>query len=250
MYLRKMGSVSLLTREGEVEIAKRIEEGERQVLKAVLRSTIAVDELCEVGDSLKRAEIRVKEVVKDIDEEEVDFDEQWHVDRVVKVLEKVRKFHKENQKLLEQLAQRGMLESKRKALRESLEKGRQSIIDTLSDLRLQKNTVDRIVGNLKTVVYKVQRAELEIRNVERRCGLCAKDVRKALRAKKNGEPLPGRRRNLTLIDLEDFDRTIKMAHKRLKSIEEEATSASQTSPSLPTQSPSVKPWQSAPSPSS
>src|SRR5262249_21012160 len=45
MYLRKMGSVSLLTREGEVEIAKRIEEGERRVLQVVLNSSIAVEEI-------------------------------------------------------------------------------------------------------------------------------------------------------------------------------------------------------------
>src|SRR5207248_612395 len=47
MYLRKMGSVSLLTREGEVEIAKRIEEGERRVLQVVLNSSIAVEEILE-----------------------------------------------------------------------------------------------------------------------------------------------------------------------------------------------------------
>ena len=50
MYLRKMGSVSLLTREGEVEIAKRIEDGERRVLQVVLNSPVAIEELLELGD--------------------------------------------------------------------------------------------------------------------------------------------------------------------------------------------------------
>ncbi|HEY6175405.1 MAG TPA: RNA polymerase sigma factor region1.1 domain-containing protein, partial [Kofleriaceae bacterium] len=50
MYLRKMGSVSLLTREGEVEIAKRIEDGERKMLQAVLNSSVAVEELLEIGE--------------------------------------------------------------------------------------------------------------------------------------------------------------------------------------------------------
>jgi RNA polymerase primary sigma factor len=87
MYLRKMGSVSLLTREGEVEIAKRIEEGERRMLQAVLNSYVAVEELIDLGERLKKAKIRVKDVVKDIDEEEGEFDEQWHTDRVVRVIE-------------------------------------------------------------------------------------------------------------------------------------------------------------------
>ena len=50
MYLRKMGSVSLLTREGEVEIAKRIEEGEKEVLRALLACRLAVAEILEIGE--------------------------------------------------------------------------------------------------------------------------------------------------------------------------------------------------------
>ena len=65
MYLRKMGSVALLTREGEVEIAKRIEEGEHRVLNAILGSPIAVREIIDLGEKLKKHKIRVKEIIKD-----------------------------------------------------------------------------------------------------------------------------------------------------------------------------------------
>ena len=61
MYLRKMGSVSLLTREGEVEIAKRIEEGEHAVLGAILNSPVAVREIIDLGDKLRKHKIRVKD---------------------------------------------------------------------------------------------------------------------------------------------------------------------------------------------
>src|SRR5215813_1269303 len=81
MYLRKMGSVSLLTREGEVEIAKRIEDGERRVLQVVLNSSVAIEEILNLGDKLRKQKIRVKEVVKDADEEDAEFDEQWHSER-------------------------------------------------------------------------------------------------------------------------------------------------------------------------
>src|SRR5687767_7070758 len=94
MYLRKMGSVSLLTREGEVEIAKRIEEGERRVLQTVLNSPIAVEELLQLGDKLKKQKIRVKEVIRDVDEEDADFDEEWHTERVVKIIDKVRRLQR------------------------------------------------------------------------------------------------------------------------------------------------------------
>jgi len=58
MYLRKMGSVSLLTREGEVEIAKRMEDGERRVLQVVLNSTVAISEILDLGDKLRQRKIR------------------------------------------------------------------------------------------------------------------------------------------------------------------------------------------------
>ena len=70
MYLREMGTVPLLTREGEVEIAKRIERGQLRVLKALSRSTIIIREIVATGDDLKRGVRSPKEVVT-FDEEEI-----------------------------------------------------------------------------------------------------------------------------------------------------------------------------------
>ncbi len=70
MYLREMGTVPLLTREGEVEIAKRIERGQLRVLKALSRSAIVIREVLAIGDDLKRGVRSVKEVVI-FDEEEI-----------------------------------------------------------------------------------------------------------------------------------------------------------------------------------
>ena len=62
MYLRKMGSVCLLTREGEVEIAKRIEQGERRVLDVLLSSDIAIQDIIGLGTKLQQDKIRLKDV--------------------------------------------------------------------------------------------------------------------------------------------------------------------------------------------
>src|SRR3954463_6469328 len=70
MYLREMGTVPLLTREGEVEIAKRIERGQLRVLKAISRSPIVIREITALGEDLKRGVRNVKEVVI-FDEEEL-----------------------------------------------------------------------------------------------------------------------------------------------------------------------------------
>ena len=70
MYLREMGTVPLLTREGEVEIAKRIERGQLRVLKAISRSPIVIREIVALGEDLKRGVRNIKEVVI-FDEEEL-----------------------------------------------------------------------------------------------------------------------------------------------------------------------------------
>jgi len=70
MYLREMGTVPLLTREGEVEIAKRIERGQNRVLKALSRSPIVIREILALGEDLKRGVRSIKEIVT-FDEEEI-----------------------------------------------------------------------------------------------------------------------------------------------------------------------------------
>src|SRR6516164_4018061 len=70
MYLREMGTVPLLTREGEVEIAKRIERGQLRVMKAISRSSIVIREIVGLGEDLKKSVRSIKEVVT-FDEEEI-----------------------------------------------------------------------------------------------------------------------------------------------------------------------------------
>jgi RNA polymerase primary sigma factor len=76
MYLHEMGSVSLLSREDETEIAKRIEAGQRQILNVIINSPVTVKEVIQIGSALARGEIRLKDVVDiddivDVDEEAV-----------------------------------------------------------------------------------------------------------------------------------------------------------------------------------
>jgi RNA polymerase primary sigma factor len=221
MYLRKMGSVSLLTREGEVEIAKRIEEGERKILQSVLSSSAAIEELLELGDKLRKAKVRVKDVVRDVDEEDAEFDEKWHTERVCKVIDKVRKEQRDVEKLLEKLAEKGQSEVKKKKLREQIQTARDGMFEDLSNLRFNKGVVERIVSKLKGLVTKVDRCEQEVTDFERRIGMTEKDLRKVLREGKNGAS-NGRRPRFTPEELEEIDRQIKAVHKRARTIEEES----------------------------
>ncbi|MBK9030939.1 MAG: RNA polymerase sigma factor RpoD [Myxococcales bacterium] len=225
MYLRKMGSVSLLTREGEVEIAKRIEEGERRMLQAVLNSSVAVEELLETGDRLRKGKARVKDVVKDIDEEEGEFDEKWHTERVCKVIDKIRKTQRDNEKLIEKLNERGSTEAKKKKIKDELRENREQMFDDLSDLRLSKPTVDRIVAQLKNLILKLDKTEAEVREAERRAGMTAAEVRKTLREMKTSPAKAravGKKAMLTIPDFEEMEEQIKHAQRKITILENEA----------------------------
>jgi RNA polymerase primary sigma factor len=224
MYLRKMGSVSLLTREGEVEIAKRIEEGERRVLQVVLNSSIAVEEILELGNRLKQQKIRVKEVIRDVDEEDAEFDEEWHTDRVCKLIDKVRRLHAKNQANNEQMDAK-LPEAKKKKLKDENQENMQEMFEQLSELRINKKQIEKIVQKLKELVVRIEKGENEIKEVESKIGLSQKDLRKTLKEMKSS-PQKSRglvkKLGLNPEELEEANLNIGNAQKKIKRVEDEA----------------------------
>jgi RNA polymerase primary sigma factor len=103
MYLREMGTVPLLTREGEVEIAKRIERGQMRVMKAISRSPIVIREIMALGEDLKRGVRNVKEVVIFDDEELTEEVVQTRVKATVARIDALMKHQKRIAQLEEKL---------------------------------------------------------------------------------------------------------------------------------------------------
>jgi RNA polymerase primary sigma factor len=225
MYLRKMGSVSLLTREGEVEIAKRIEDGERRVLQVVLNSSVAIEEILELGDKLRKQKIRVKEVVKDADEEDAEFDEQWHIERVCKVIDKIRRLWKEQEKVAEKLDAKAVSEPTRKKYKKQITDLKQEILDALQEMRFNKKQIDKIVLKLKELVERIEQANREIIGCEVKSGLSIKELQKTLREIRSS-PLRQRaiakKLGIRPDEIEEMSLVIANARKKVKRVEEEA----------------------------
>jgi RNA polymerase primary sigma factor len=138
MYLRKMGSVSLLTREGEVEIAKRIEDGENKVLNTILRSPIAVQEIIKLGQKVKDNKVRLKDVVRDADDEE-GYNEDDVRKRVDRLTEKVKRLQLHIETLEETIEpEKKLSDTKRRQVVDEIEKTRADMCQSLIDLRLNK----------------------------------------------------------------------------------------------------------------
>jgi RNA polymerase primary sigma factor len=224
LYLRKMGSVTLLTREGEVEICKRIEDGERRVLQVVLNSSVAIAEILSLGDKLRKQQVSVQDVVRDAAAEDAEFDEQWHVERVCKAIEKVRRLWNEKEKVGAKLDAK-VSETTKKKYRNQVNDLKRQILDALQEMRISKKQIDEIVLKLKSFFERIEQAHREILDCEQRSGLSLKDFRKTLREIRSS-PLRQRvvvkKLGIRSDEIEGMSRVIASAQKRIEIVKGEA----------------------------
>ena len=181
MYLRKMGSVSLLTREGEVEIAKRIEEGEDKIFEVILNSRIGVSEILEIGENLRKGKLRIKDVVRDLDkEEEVDFEAAKS--RALKLFDKVKRIESSVNKVQSELeSKRRVSDRSKKQYAAQIGKHVDERVTLLRELNLTKKQIDRMVTRIKAYIRRVERAQREMNEAEQRVGgLKFKDMKRVL----------------------------------------------------------------------
>ncbi len=148
MYLREMGTVPLLTREGEVEIAKRIERGQMRVLKAISRSPIVIREIAALGEDLKRGVRNVKEVVI-FDEEELT--EEIVVTRVKATVARIDTLVKHQKKI-------AALEEKQAAINTAASKAKSKEARRVRwSIAREKVYISRIVRELKYTALERKR---------------------------------------------------------------------------------------------
>ena len=222
MYLRKMGSVALLTREGEVEIAKRIEEGENEILSAILSSPVAVREIIDIGERLRNHKIRVKDIVRDAEDEEHEFDEEEADRRIIRLIDKVKRSDKKNQELLEE--RKGAADVRRKAIDKELSEGKKELVKTLQEMRLNKKTIDKIVSKLKAMIDRVHRAQGKVFELEKITGTSKADLKRMIREAKDDpaqEAELAKKLGVDVSELELMDEALKSAQKGVKKVEEE-----------------------------
>jgi RNA polymerase primary sigma factor len=225
MYLRKMGSVSLLTREGEVEIAKRIEEGEKAVLDAVIQSSVAIKEIVSLGERLRRQKVRLRDVVRDLpDEDDENYNEAERVDGVCKIIDKIEKCDQAAEEISANLHKKPP-EAERKKLKDDLDKVRAEMGKHLEQLKLAKGQYERIIVNLKDIIERVERGEQELTDVEKKTGMQMRDVKRLLR---DAADEPGnakkiaRKLKVSVEELDDIAENIKVSQRKLRKIEEES----------------------------
>jgi len=168
MYLREMGTVPLLTREGEVEIAKRIERGKLAVIKSISRTPAVARAIIQMGDQLKSGERTIRELVTFQDEELTDDRIEERSRQVQRQIEAVRKAWAEVQKRtqkLEGIPKRDKRRYRRfrgKAMRARIELSRR-----IREIEFTEAVKRRLIDQIKDGVESVRRVQRELDATER-----------------------------------------------------------------------------------
>ena len=225
MYLREMGSVSLLTREGEVEIAKRIETGEKEVIEAVLNSPLTIKEIIQFGERLRSKKVKTKELAQELEEEDYFLEEEFNVQRILSLIDQIKKLDEKNRKDREMLAKGKFSTTTRGQLEKRLQANKEKIVSLLKDINLKTKHIDKIVQKLKGLAERVEKAEAEIHECQKRANMPPDQLHRLLRLmSKNPEEFrkTARRSGLKREELEEFDRLIKNAQRKIRRVEAES----------------------------
>ncbi len=189
MYLREMGTVPLLTREGEVTIAKRIERGQMLVLKTITRSPIILKELLGIAEDLRNGTRSIKEIVQFDDEELTEEKIENKTKKTLKVLDRIEKLYHDC--LREAAKLERMPKSKKPAyIRLKYEVSRMRIEMSQLARSLEYHVLEkkRLIEKIRSTVERLQSLEREAGKLERRAdaskGDHALEVRKELRTRR------------------------------------------------------------------
>jgi RNA polymerase primary sigma factor len=228
MYLREMGMVCLLTREGEVEIAKRIERGEEEVIDAIIATPIGVRVILNLREKIALEKLRVRDVLKNLNEDFEEYssaEEDKEKERLLELLEEIQQLYEENLKMEEFILKSSAEGKSRVADEEALRVRKERIAELLKNLRLERRQVDRIVSKLRSCVERIEKGEREIEQCMILTGKPVQELRRLFRhVKSKPDSLAKIAKDLGLKPDEflEMEKTIKNGRRRMRRIGQEA----------------------------
>lgn len=155
LYLRKMGSVSLLTREGEVEIARRIEDGEREIVKAILMSPLGTYEIINLGRRLDEGRIKVKSIFRGLEDEDTQYDEQEYIEKIHQLIGRVTEYQRDAQQYFDLLRVETSSHQDKVHSQKQLEQMNVSLMQVFETINFNRKTINRVVIKFKNLVGRM-----------------------------------------------------------------------------------------------
>jgi RNA polymerase primary sigma factor len=225
MYLREMGSIPLLTREGEVEIAKRIEEAQNQIIMAVIRNPLATKEVLHLRDKLKNGQLSPDDLGAPALAEEVDEEVGWRVQgrhQLVEFMDQIAACDLQLKRIKKRLSQNTLSENVRRELLAEEKKIRAKMARLIKEINLQSGHLDRIVQKLHCLVERICQAKREATEYLRELQMSEDELKGTLRHLRNGglqSTLPHRGTLYSLETLQEYEKKLRNVRRKTRRIE-------------------------------
>ncbi len=227
LYLKEMGTVPLLSKEGEVAIAKRIEEGKREAAQIIYSLPFSLQEVRELGDKLRKGKISIHEVVHsgddDFEDLQIQNEEELHA-RVLKLITEIDRHSKNLHTLLNNANSSRLSEARKKGVREKVQTTRYALFDKLEALNIHCRQTDRVVVKLREMVGEITQCEREVHALQKKSGLSLDHLKEVFRKMRAGErelKNAARRLEIKADILQEMEKLYRNSCKRTRKAEAE-----------------------------
>ncbi|HEX9757785.1 MAG TPA: RNA polymerase sigma factor RpoD [Nitrospiria bacterium] len=229
LYLREMGSVPLLSREGEIEIAKRIEDGRNEVSSVIFGMPMTIQEIISIGHKVKKGKAAIKEFVfssdEDFEQEVVEPDEEEMVSKTLPLINEVKRLFGQYRVLSAKWNRTPKDSARKKNLKYEVKEMRAKIGEKIEAINMQPRFVEEVTQRLREMVGRVVKSEREISLCKRRTGVSEDELKVLLRRFRKGKrdlAVVRRKTGLSEEKLVEVERIYKGAKKEARLIETEA----------------------------
>jgi RNA polymerase primary sigma factor len=225
LYLKEMGSIPLLNREGEVNLAKRIEDGERAIMAAVKSCSVALDELFHVGEKLKTGELQIRDVIKDLDEDSSDEEEVQAQEKVLRAVNRIKKGMQSARELELRLRRGKIPEKERAQMKKKVGVLYGRVEELIQEIHLKERQIEAIGDKIRRYADTIDQAEGRIRECVEKTRLSEKELLvliPKIRGKKDKLAKAAMRYHVGKDRLLGMEGIIIEARKQIRSVEREA----------------------------
>jgi RNA polymerase primary sigma factor len=225
LYLKEMGAIPLLNREGEVTLAKRIEDGEREIVSSVKSCSIALDELFKVGENLKTGEMQVRDVIKDLDEESTEEEEKSALDKVLRIILRIRRTHQSAVEIEQRLRKGGVREKERVLLKNKVANLHDRVVESIQEIHLKERQIEVIGDKIRRYADLVEAAEARIRECCEKMRLPERELTrlfKEIKEKKDGLAKAASKHHVKKNRLLEIEATLRESRNAVRKVEREA----------------------------
>ncbi|HKA24909.1 MAG TPA: RNA polymerase sigma factor RpoD [Candidatus Eisenbacteria bacterium] len=224
MYLREMGKVPLLTREGEVEIARRIEQGERRVVAALFRADVTLKEIRQLAVLLKQQRLKVEDFIRVDETAQTEIGLKKERARALRIIERAVALQQKVNRLVSRPVSR-LSERQRANHQNALRKAEEELSSELNKLKLNPKLTDELNESLLAHAGRIQEVESKIGDIERLAGRSVDELAVLGKKMKAGGTAARKARKdsgLELERVEVFLADVRAVRREVKKVEEES----------------------------